>query len=655
MYIYVKLLQGYQKSLLYAVPDEWPTKPAVGSIVQVPLRAKIIPAFVTRITQEIPADANFAIKAAQALEPFPADEHYVQFLHNLSAYYQLEEHVFIKRIRHFLNQPEIPAEVRTTQTHARYPQKIDLTPEQQHIVDAINPDIINTRYSPNLIHGVTGSGKTEVYKKLIQTAIESGKSVILLLPEVTLALQISTLLTEQLPDSIVIRNFHSATSSKEKKQTWHMLMNRQPIVLIGVHLPILLPIAQLGLIIVDEEHDVGYQEKKHPKINSKEVAIWRAHDYGIPLVLGSATPSIATLANVYQRGWNLFNLKQRYAGAFPTIKTVFLCQRQRRPHFWISHELQKALADRIARKEQSIVFINRRGYSFFLQCSQCSFIPSCPACSVSLTLHEEGILSCHYCGHTTQQPRECAQCKAPEESLIKRGIGTQQVVRILEQLFPQARIGRADMDTTSKKNLWRKTLADFEQGNLDILVGTQTITKGFHFPRVTLVGILWADVNLHFPLYNASETTLQQIIQVAGRAGRQSNESMVIIQTMADHPIFSYLQEAEYLNFYQSEIENRKELGYPPCGRLVEIELKHTIESTVEHDACTLARFLITQQKPHIQILGPSKPPVAKIKHIYMRKIYIKGDNMNTILELLALSKQLTLKSSIFLTPNPLH
>lgn len=656
MYIYVKLLQGYNESLLYTAPDEWAQQTLVGSIVQVPLRAHIVPAFVTQVLHEKPStDRNFTIKAALALEPFPADEHYQGYIQHLAMYYNVDPLFFIKRIRQFLVQHELPVDTHISETRSQKSQKIVLTQEQHSIVDALNPDIMTSCYKPTVIHGVTGSGKTEVYKKLIQTAIACNKSVILLLPEVTLALQFYKILTDQLPHDIVVRSFHSATSIRDKKQTWQLLINKQPMVLIGVHLPVLLPIAHLGLIIVDEEHEVGYQEKKHPKINSKEAAILRSHVHKIPLVLGSATPSVATLANVRQRGWQLFNLKQRYAGAFPTIKTVFLCQRQKRSNFWISQELQQSLADRLIKKEQSIVFINRRGFSFFLQCSQCSFIPSCSACSVSLTLHEEGILSCHYCGHTIKQPKQCLQCTAPEESLIKRGIGTQQVVRILEQLFPQARIGRADLDTTTKKKLWQKTLTDFEAGNLDILVGTQTITKGFHFPKVTLVGILWADINLHFPLYNASETTLQQIIQVAGRAGRQSRDSLVIVQTMADHPIFSYLQESEYQHFYESEIESRKELGYPPCNRLVEIELKHTDEAIVDHDAYALARLLVAQQVPNIQILGPSKPPVAKIKHTYMRKIYIKGNNMDQILDLINSCKLLTVKSSVFFTPNPLH
>lgn len=270
MYIYVKLLQGYQESLLYRTPDHWANEPLVGCIVQVPLRAKIVPAFVTEVMHEQPmTNRNFTIKTAQALEPFPADEHYLTYVQNLAAYYQVEELFFIKRIRQFLIQKELPANVRTTESDSKKIPVVHLTPEQQIIVDAINPHIITPSYSPNLIHGVTGSGKTEVYKKLIQTAIYHGKSVIFLLPEVTLALQFFKLLTDQLPHDIVVRSFHSATSIKDKKQTWQMLIKQQPFVLMGVHLPTLLPIAKLGLIIIDEEHDVGYQEKNTQKLTAK--------------------------------------------------------------------------------------------------------------------------------------------------------------------------------------------------------------------------------------------------------------------------------------------------------------------------------------------------------------------------------------------------
>lgn len=659
MYIQVKLLQGYQEPLLYSIPDQWGSAELIGSIVTVPFRTMSVPAFVTQIYKDRPiTDRAFAIKEAISREAFPHDPRYQIFIKQLANYYQVDELFCIKRMRQFLTQKELPLDYMPSSNIKKDDFKdIQLTEEQQSIVNAISPTITSPSYNPTLIHGVTGSGKTEVYKKLLTTAIQAGKTAILLLPEVTLAMQFQKLLRNQLPASIELKSFHSASSIKEKKTAWHMLLNEQPLILLGVHLPILLPISNLGLIIVDEEHEAGYQEKKHPKINSKEAAIWRAHACSIPIVLGSATPSISSLYNVHARGWQLFKLTKRYAGAFPKIKTVVLINKQKRKNFWISNELYDAIKDRLSKKEQTIIFLNRRGFSFFIQCTACSHIPSCSACSVSLTLHEEGHLSCHYCGYSCIAPTKCPSCTAGKDSLLKRGIGTQQVVRILEQMFPQARVGRADMDTTTKKKLWHQTLTDFEQGHIDILVGTQTITKGFHFPRVTLAGILWADVNLHFPIYNASETTLQQLIQVAGRAGRQSDESLVIVQTMADHEIFSYLNEIEYSRFYETEIESRSTLHYPPCARLLEIELKHTIEQTVDRESHILANFLSSQQNRYqsITILGPAKPPVAKINNIFIRKIYLKGPNMHELLTLIKGRRTLQLTSSIHIIPNPLH
>lgn len=659
MYIEVKLLQGYTEPLLYSCPDEWTSCKLVGSIVTVPLRTTKVHGFVIAAYTEKPAcSRTFAVKQALSIEPFPADTHYLSFIKQLATYYQVDELFCIKRIKHFLGQKEVPLDTCFSKdiTNEHTHKHVILTEEQQYVVDSITPHINTPCYTPALLHGVTGSGKTEVYKKLIQAALDSGKTAVLLLPEVTLAMQFFSLLRKQLPSSIEIRSFHSATRVKEKKQTWTMLINEHPVLLIGVHLPVLLPIANLGLIIVDEEHDVGYQEKKHPKINSKEAAIWRAHHYHIPIVLGSATPSCASLHNVRTKNWQLYTLTQRFAGSFPTVQRVLLTNKHKRKNFWISTELQEAIADRLVKKEQTIIFLNRRGYSFFIQCSTCNYIPTCQACSVSLTLHEEGYLSCHYCGYTIPLPTQCPACKADGSCLNKRGIGTQQVVKILQALFPYARIGRADMDTTTKKKIWEQTVTDFEQGNLDILVGTQTITKGFHFPRVTLVGILWADINLNFPLYNASETTLQQLIQVAGRAGRQSDESLVIVQAMEDHEIFSYLHEIDYIQFYDKEIQSRQELQYPPCARLVEVELKHTQEHTLERESHMFATFLLTQANNYssIRILGPAKPPVSKIKDIHTRKIYIKGPNINEILNLLKHKEDLHITSAVHICPNPL-
>lgn len=656
MFIHVRLLKGFPKPLTYKVPESWPQHNLVGQIVHVPIQKRTEHALVIEQSVHHPA-VSFEIKEALALETIPHDPLYNNFLDKLGDYHHLEPLHFFKRMRSFVEQekesiraPRIPVE--TTQYDNK---QVTLTTEQQAVTDFIISHIHTPTYTPTVLHGVTGSGKTECYKKMILAALEGGKTALLLLPEVTLALQFEHLLRAQLPPEITIHAFHSAVTARDKKILWKQLLDGIPMLIIGVHLPVLLPLANLGLIIVDEEHEVGYQEKKHPKINSKEAALIRAQLTGIPIVLGSATPSLNSLYNVKKRGWHFFQLKQRFAGAFPEVKTVFLSDKKYRRNFWISQELENAIRNRLEQHEQTIIFINRRGFSFFVQCTDCGFIFECPNCSVSLTLHDNNALTCHYCEHTRALSSTCPGCKNERATFIKKGIGTQQVVSILEKMFPQAKIGRADLDVTRKKTTWHETLSAFENRELDILVGTQTITKGFHFPGVTLVGILWADLNLHFPVYNATETTLQQLIQVAGRAGRQSEKSLVIVQAMRDHPVFQYVNELDYPLFYTDEMENRHQLSYPPHGRLAEFELRHTNETLVQRDAQRLADFLINlvaTQKLSARILGPALPPVSKIKQTHSRKIYMKGADLATAKVLVMAAQGVKLSSQLFFTPN---
>ncbi len=653
MFIQVRLLNGFPRPLWYRIPESWKTHDLVNVIVQVPLRNTVIPALVQLVSPRAPAD--YEIKEAISIEPFPDDAHYTQFTQHLAQYYQVDPFYFVKRVKLFIgskieDEPEyIP---QSFPTHS----DVTLTAEQQVVADFLKPKISSNVYAPTVLHGVTGSGKTEVYKELIVHTLAHGKTVMLLLPEVTLAVAFEHRLRAQLPQNVPILSFHSAVGPKEKRQLWQGLLHKTPMLIIGVHLPILLPIANLGLIIIDEEHEIGYQEKKHPKINSKEAALMRAQLYKIPILLGSATPSLSTLYNVKHRGWHFFQLKNRFAGAFPKVETVLLTDKKARKNFWISQKLYEAMQDRLAKQEQTIIFLNRRGYSFFVQCKNCSFIFECKTCSVSLTLHDENQLSCHYCGFNSPLPSCCPSCKASASELLKKGIGTQQVVSILQKLFPTARIERADMDTTTKKKKWQHTVQAFAKGNIDILVGTQTITKGYDFPGVTLVGILWADLNLHFPIFNAAETCLQQLIQVAGRAGRQKKESLVIVQAMDDHSVFSYLNEIDYLSFYHNELENRELMGYPPCKRLVEIELKHTQEDALEREAQHLASALLSLQHKKnldVTILGPAKPPVHKIKNVFSRKIYLKGASIADIVSLWQAVDLRKFGSLIFFTPNP--
>lgn len=654
MFIQVRLLKGYPQPLLYEVPHAFQDNVQIGSIVRVPIQKRTEQALVINQFQHKP-NASFEIRAIEGCLQLPDDQHYMLFIKKLAAYYQCNQLHFIKRIHQFINQKPL----HTTALYSNNTSacnKIELTQEQQVIVDALTQQINNQQFNANILHGVTGSGKTEVYKKLLLHAYQQHKTSLLLLPEVTLALQFEQLLRTTMPQELHIGSFHSASAPKEKKNIWQRLLNGQPTIIIGVHVPILLPLPHLGLIIIDEEHETGYQEKKHPKTNTKEAALLRAKLHNIPILLGSATPSVSSLYNVTKRGWHFFELKKRFAGTFPQVQLVSLNQNKQRPHFWISKELTEEITKRLACGQQTILFLNRRGYSFFVQCKQCSFIMMCSNCSVSLTLHDDNQLICHYCGFTRLMPSSCMQCKAPERELLKKGIGTQQLMTIVQKMFPHARIARADMDTSSKKRLWQEIVNKFHNQELDILIGTQTITKGYDFAGVTLVGIIWADLNLHFPRYNATETTLQQLIQVAGRAGRKNDTSLVIVQTIADHQTFNYVRETDYIRFYDHEIAVRAEVGYPPCMRLVEIELKHNNENTVQTEAQQLAqslRMYIEQKYNDIILLGPATPPIAKIKNAYTRIIFLKHIEMRPLIELFKKIDQHLYKSKMYFTPNP--
>lgn len=659
MYITVKLLNGFESSLTYKVPAGWDTHNLVGNIVIVPLQKRREHALICETVEQIGA-TPYAIREAIALEQFPDDDLYHTFIKHVSYYYALDPLVLYKRMASSISDKEYEEADATPEAPFAQTTHVQLTSEQQAVVDFLKPHIITQSYEPTLLHGVTGSGKTEVYKELIKCAYAQGKSALLLLPEVSLAVNFAHLLHKQFDGAIPVLSYHSATPATEKRMVWHNLLVGKPMLLIGVHIPLLLPIAKLGCIIIDEEHEVGFQEKKHPRINTKEAAIMRAKLYNIPILLGSATPSMNSLYNVAERGWHYFALKRRFSGAFPKISIVKLSREEKRREFWISKQLEAAMLDRMQRGEQSIIFINRRGYSFFVQCSRCSFIFSCPNCSVSLTYHTDGTASerllCHYCDLSEPMPHGCTTCSAPAAALLKKGVGTQQVVTILQRLFPHARVGRADADSTKNKKKWQQTMRDFHDQKIDILVGTQTITKGYHFPRVTLVGILWAELNLNIPAYNASETTLQQLIQVAGRAGRASESSEVIVQTFSEHQLFDYLTETSYHDFYTYEMGYRKELRYPPYVRFAEIEVRGDDEFLVDAEAKECVHVMqqqIAERAWSVTILGPAKPPVHKIKNCHMRRIYLKADDIKQCIMLFKYLEAHAFGSKLFFTPNP--
>lgn len=659
MYVLVQLLNGSPKLLTYQVPQRLIGHSLIGKIVEIPVRDSLFLGMI--LQQDNIKKPSFLVKEIHAIARVPRDPIFNNYLKKLASCYFIKPLALYQRLQQFLHQPtkkKQDQEILPEVTIEKSMHTIEhLTEEQKTVVNYLIPILHHSRYAPTLLHGVTGSGKTEVYKALIEETIALQKTIILLLPEVSLSMRFQRLLKEQLP-SITIHGFHAGATPPEKKALWQDLLAEKPVLIIGVHLPILLPISNLGLIIIDEEHE-HFQEMHHPKINSKDAAILRAYIYNIPILLGSATPSLTSLAHVQQKKWAFFQLKKRFIGSFVTIEQVSLLDRstKKRPFFWISNQLQQAITECLERKEQAIIYLNRRGYSFFVQCKTCSFIFECPNCSVSLTLHRyqdattaREQLRCHYCNYAISLKPACPSCKAPEDQLLKKGIGTQQVTQMLQKLFPQARIERADLDVTAKKNAWQETIAKFHQGDIDILVGTKTITKGYHFRRVTLVGIIWADLTLHFPDYAAAETTLQQLIQVAGRAGREDLPGKVIVQSMQQHEIFNFIDETSYLAFATAEMELRKELNYPPFCRLVSLELQHKNDLQVEQDAQKLANHLHMiqeQQSLNVTILGPAQPGVWKVQKVHMRHLYLKAPSFETMKTLQASIDYAAFKSSI--------
>lgn len=667
MFANVLLLNGFKQFLTYKIPPFLMEKIKVGMLVRVPLKVATHLAYVIEIKQEF--YANFEVRDIIDLSTFPDDEKFIEFIDKISKFYFTPQIHFFQRIRNFLsdkkgvvNQDSCSGNQDSCSGIGQHANlQVKLTDEQASIVEFLKPFIKVSCYKPTLVHGVTGSGKTEVYKALISECVGQSKSVLMLLPEVSLSLQFERILSAQLPH-VKVFGFHSATKIAQRRVLWDALLKNMPILIIGVHMPVMLPINNLGLIIIDEEHENGFVEKKHPRLNSKEVALWRASIYKIPILLGSATPSVTSLHNVKTHDWTMFKITKRFSGNFPLVTKVILNsqQDQKRKNFWVSRELEVAVRHCLDHGQQAMIYLNRRGYSFFVQCKNCGFIFNCPNCSVSLTLHAESVvatefLRCHYCNFSKLLPNSCAECASDSKNFLKKGIGTQQAVKIFQELFPQARIARADLDTTCKQREWHKTVSLFEQGEIDILIGTQTITKGYHFPGVTLVGVLWADVNLHMPVYNACESTLQQLIQVAGRAGRAQNHSRVIIQAIQDHKIFNFLNEQDYINFCNDESVVRQQVLYPPFCRLVQIELRNQSKDMVDKDADVIAMFLRNNAEKsnlNVQIMGPALPAISKVQNIEIRQIFIKATKFSMIYPILNSIQRIDSKSSLFITMN---
>ena len=477
-----------------------------------------------------------------------------------------------------------------------------------------------------LLHGITSSGKTEVYTKLIQEVLDEGKQVLFLLPEIALTTQIITRLQFYFGEQISV--FHSKYSMNERVEVWNnVLKNKTKAkIILGARSSIFLPFSNLGLIVVDEEHETSYKQfEPSPRYNARDAAIVLAKIHQAKILLGSATPSLETYFNAQQNKYGFVEINRRHGNVqLPKIELIDIKEKQRKKemagHF--SDRLLKLIQEALDQKEQIILFQNRRGFSPVVECKTCGVSPQCPNCDVSLTFHKfKHELRCHYCNYQRAMPNSCGACGS--NTLDNKGFGTEQIELELKELFPDFKIGRMDLDTTRGKHGYQRIIGAFEAREIDVLVGTQMLSKGLDFDNVSLVGILNADTMLNFPDFRAHERAYQMMVQVSGRAGRSKKQGNVAIQTY--NPFHQILQQVSATNFaemYKEQLQERWQYKYPPYYRLIKITLKHKDYNKVDNGVNWLFKALYNSFGEHV--LGPTAPAVSRIRNQYIKNIVIK-------------------------------
>ncbi|WP_055073727.1 primosomal protein N' [Pseudanabaena sp. 'Roaring Creek'] len=510
----------------------------------------------------------------------------------------------------------------------------DLNADQDAALQQILKAIADRHATHFLLHGVTGSGKTEVYLQAIAPVLESGKSALVLVPEIGLTPQLTDRFRARFGDAKV-SVYHSQLSEGERFDTWRLMLAGEAQVVIGTRSAVFAPLSNLGLIVMDEEHDPSFkQDRPQPCYHARTIALWRSHLENVPLILGSATPSAETLFAQKENNSIYLEMPHRIGNKpMPPIEVVDMRDEFKAGNYSIlSRQLQEAIAEMLEKKQQGILFIHRRGYSTFVSCRSCGYVAECPNCDVSLSYHDpinptalqpkSAHLRCHYCNYTQIQPKSCPQCSSPYFKHF--GSGTQKVEQELAKLFPNIRLIRFDSDTTQNKDRHRLLIDQFRSGEADLLVGTQMLTKGLDIPQVTLVGVVSADGLLNFSDYRAGERAAQTLLQVAGRAGRGEEEGRVIMQTYTpEHPAIQAVQQYRLDEFMQTELAMRESLSYPPKGQMVLIHLSSEQEQAVEKSADELASYL-RQLGNNWDVLGATPAAITKVSNRYRWQILLK-------------------------------
>ncbi len=503
-------------------------------------------------------------------------------------------------------------------------EPLSLTEEQRKAIIPILNSIEDNRHETFLLYGVTGSGKTEVYLQSIQRVLEDGKEAIVLVPEISLTPQMVKRFKGRFGDQVAV--MHSGLSAGEKYDEWRKIQRKEVKVVVGARSAIFAPFENLGIIIIDEEHETSYKQEENPRYHARDVAIKRAENHNCPVVLGSATPSLESFARAQKGVYHLLTLENRMNNqALPAVDIIDMREELREGNrSMFSRKLLEKIKDRLGKKEQIVLFLNKRGHSSFVMCRDCGYVINCPHCDISLTYHRYNQqMKCHYCGYEASVPNACPECES--EHIRYFGTGTQKVEEELAKILPEAKVIRMDVDTTSRKGAHEKLLDQFQEGHADILLGTQMIAKGLDFPNITLVGVLSADTMLHLPDFRSSEKTFQLLTQVSGRAGRHELEGEVIIQTYTpEHYSIELAGEQDYDKFYDREMMVRKIHRYPPFFYISLVTVSH--EELMKAVSVTekITQYIQSKLSAESIVLGPVASPIPRINNRYRYQCLIK-------------------------------
>jgi primosomal protein N' (replication factor Y) len=515
---------------------------------------------------------------------------------------------------------------------------LEFTPEQKKVFVELDAAIQESKFQTFLLHGVTGSGKTEIYIRCIQQVLEQGKTAIMMVPEISLTPQTVERFRQRFGDRVAI--LHSGLSQKERFIEWKKIYDKQVSIAVGARSAVFAPFENLGIIVIDEEHDGSYKQDSTPRYHARDTAVIRARSQNAMVLLGSATPSLESIHNTQLDKYKYLSLEKRVGDRMLPIVSLVDMRRERKEfkNFSIlSGQLIAAIRDRLSRKEQIFLFLNRRGTARFVYCPDCGYVVECNHCSVTLTFHgNEDRLLCHYCNFSTRMPGHCIECQS--EVIRFSGFGTQKLEEETMKLFPKAKVTRLDRDTTQSKSAFANMHRDMQSGKIDILIGTQMITKGHDFPNVTLVGVVAADVALNIPDFRSCERAFQLMTQVAGRAGRGKVPGKVFIQTNnPDHYMFEYVMEHDVNAFHDKELKLRKRLNYPPYTRIIALEVVCENETQGQNAIGKLRQSLsrLVSREKSVELIGPSKAALYRIQNKFRWHLILRSGNMKQLQNIL--------------------